>query len=141
MIYDTYINKAFDLVIEQDEDTGIWYLNPNWFNLLYTNELEIEKISEDYIGQFEIEEALKLEVQRRNIKNNSKKQVIIDWLYDIITAKVEPQLMQEETEYVAQMIEYLRFRDAEAQKKAEQKEKLPNTLNNMDFTKKTALSR
>lgn len=136
MIYDNYINKAYDLVIEQDEDTGVWYLNPNWVHLLYTNELDFEKVSEDYIDQYEIEDALKLEVQRRNIKNNSKKQVIIDWLYDIIVAKVEPQILQEETEYVAQMIEYMRFRDAEAQKKAEQKEKLPGVLSQMDFSKK-----
>lgn len=136
MIYDNYINKAYDLVIEQDEDTGVWYLNPNWVHLLYTNELDFEKVSEDYIDQYEIEDALKLEVQRRNLKNEVKKQAVIDWLYDIIAAKVEPQILQEETEYVAQMIEYMRFRDAEAQKKAEQKKKLPNALNNMDFSKK-----
>lgn len=136
MIYDNYINKAYDLVIEQDEDTGVWYLNPNWVHLLYTNELDFEKVSEDYIDQYEIEDSLKLEVQRRNLKNEVKKQAVIDWLYDIIAAKVEPQILQEETEYVAQMIEYMRFRDAEAQKKAEQKKKLPNVLNNMDFSKK-----
>lgn len=136
MIYDNYINKAYDLVIEQDEDTGVWYLNPNWVHLLYTNELDFEKVSDDYINQYEIEDTLKLEVQRRNLKNEVKKQAVIDWLYDIIVAKVEPQMLQEETEYVAQMIEYMRFRDAEAQKKAEQKEKLPGVLSQMDFSKK-----
>lgn len=136
MIYDVYINKACNLVIMQDEDTGIWYLDPNWVHTLYTNGMEIEAISENYIDKYDVEDALKLEVDRRNIAKQSKKDAIIEWLYDIVTTKVEPQIMQEETEYVAQMIEYMRFRDTEAQKKAEQKKKLPNALNNMDFSKK-----
>ena len=136
MIYDVYINKACNLVIMQDEDTGIWYLDPNWVHTLYTNGMEIEAISENYIDKYDVEDALKLEVDRRNIAKQSKKDAIIEWLYNIVTTKVEPQIMQEETEYVAQMIEYMRFRDAEAQKKAEQKEKLPGVLSQMDFSKK-----
>lgn len=138
MIYDTYINKAYELVLLQDEDNGIWYLDPNWLHVLYTNGLEIEKVSEEYIGKHEVRDALKLEVERRNLHLNDKKQEVIDWLYDIITAKVEPQIMQEETEYVAQMLEYLKFREKTAGNKPIKNDQaqLPDTLFGMDFKKK-----
>lgn len=138
MIYDTYINKAYELVLLQDEDNGIWYLDPNWLHVLYTNGLEIEKVSEEYIGKHEVRDALKLEVERRNLHLNDKKQEVIDWLYDIITAKVEPQILQEETEYVAQMLEYLKFREKTAGNKPIKNDQaqLPDTLFGMDFKKK-----
>lgn len=138
MIYDTYINKAYELVLLQNEDNGVWYLDPNWLHVLYTNGLEIEKVSEEYIGKHEVRDALKLEVERRNLHLNDKKQEVIDWLYDIITAKVEPQILQEETEYVAQMLEYLKFREKTAGNKPIKNDQaqLPDTLLGMDFKKK-----
>ena len=139
MIYDTYIDKAYKLVLEQDEETGIWYINPNWIHLLYTNGMEIENIHEEYISKYEIKEALMLEVKRRNIKLEEKKQVVIDWLYNIIKTEIEPQMLQEETEYVAQIIEYLKFREKTAGTKNPKQKKefvLPSALTGMDFSKK-----
>lgn len=136
MLYDVYINKAKELVILQDEETGIWYLDPNWLHQLYTNGLEIEEISEDYIDFDTLGETFKLEVERRNLNRQSKKDAIIDWLYDIISNKVDPMIMQEQTEWMSEIIESMKFREEVAKQKAEKVASLPNALAGMDFTKK-----
>ena len=62
----------------------------------------------DYLtGWYDVEDILKLEVEKRNAEN-SKKEVVIDWLYDVITTTVEPAMLAEETDYIKQVVEFMR---------------------------------
>lgn len=108
MLYSDFILKAKDLTIQQ-EDNGEWYLEPEWQDMLYRNGLgELDNLEDSYLsGWYDVEDILKLEVERRNIRN-SKKKYVIDWLYDVLTTTVEPAILQEETDYIKQVVEFMR---------------------------------
>lgn len=108
MTYSTFIYKAKDLTIQQ-LDNGTWYLEPEWQDILYRNDLgALDDLEDSYLdGWYTLEDILKLEVDRRNAAND-KKCYIIDWLYDVLTTTVEPAMLQEETEYLKNVVEYMR---------------------------------
>jgi hypothetical protein len=64
---------------------------------------------------YDVEDMLKLEVQKRNIPAEEKKRKVIDWLYETITAVVEPAILQEESNFIQNMNEYLKIAHAEEQ--------------------------
>ena len=69
MLYIDFINKAFDLTIEQ-ANNGLFYLEPLWRNILYDNNMNVNNISDakaDWGGIFDV---LKLEVEKRNTINS-----------------------------------------------------------------------
>ena len=111
MTYSTFIYKAKELTISQ-LDNEVWYLEPEWQDILYRAGLgELDNLEDSYLdGWYTVEDILKLEVDRRNAENDKKKDVI-DWLYDLITAAVEPTIMQEETEYIKNLTEYLKTKN------------------------------
>ena len=119
MLYTEFINKAMDLTIEQ-ADNGLYYLEPMWRNILYDNQLNVTDISDAKADWGGIVDVLQLEVTKRNTIN-SKKPAVLDWLYEIITAQIEPAMLQEETEYIKQVTEFMKA-SHEAQKLEEQKE-------------------
>lgn len=106
MLYIDFINKANDLTISQ-ADNGLFYLEPMWFQILKENELDKSDISDETASWENIYETLKLEVEKRNTIN-SKKPDILNWLYEIITAQVEPAMLQEETDYIKQVTEFMK---------------------------------
>ena len=106
MLYSEFINKATDLTIEQ-ADNGMFYLEPMWKNILISNKLNIKLITDYKTDWHEIENVLKLTVEKRNT-TGSNNPFIINWLFDIITAKVEPAILSEETDYIKQVTEFMR---------------------------------
>ena len=106
MLYSEYINKAIKLTIDE-ADNGLSYLEPLWKVILFDNDMNITVISDMDIEWNDVYNVLKLETEKRNTIN-SNKPFVIDWLYDLITAKVEPAMMQEETEYIKQVIEFMK---------------------------------
>ena len=108
MLYSTFILKAKDLTIRQ-LDNGTWYLEPEWQDILWRNNLgEIDDLEDSYLDSwYTLEDILKLEVDRRN-KQSSKKNEVINWLYDVITATIEPAILQEETDYVKNVVEFMK---------------------------------
>ena len=106
MLYTEFINKAMNLTIEQ-ADNGLFYLEPLWENILNDNELFLSDISDATINYDKVFEVLKLEVEKRNTIN-SKKPDVINWLYDLITAQIEPAMLQEETDYIKQVTEFMK---------------------------------
>ena len=109
MLYAEFINKAVDLTVEQ-ADNGLFYVDPLWKNILYDNQLNIEEITDRKEAWSDVLEVLKLEVEKRNTQN-SVKPYVLDWVYEIITAKVEPAVTQEETEYLKALTEYLKTKN------------------------------
>lgn len=106
MLYTEYIHKVKEVTISQ-LDNGIWYLEPEWRIIIHENELFIDDISDFDVSMEEVLETLRLEVDRRNALNNNTK-AVMDWLYDLITATVEPTILQEETDYIKQVVEFMK---------------------------------
>lgn len=113
MLYSTFIKKAEELTIQQ-LDNGIWYLEPEWQdmiyrNILYKNDLnELDDLEDSYLdGWYTLEDILKLEVTKRNSVID-KKNDVINWLYDVITATIEPAILQEETDYIKNVVEFMK---------------------------------
>ena len=107
MLYSKFIFHAKKLTIQQ-LDNEVWYLEPEWKDII-CREMEIKDISEledSYLSDWwDVENILRLEVDKRNAQISKKKEVI-DWLYDLITQTVEPEMLVEETEYLKNYIEY-----------------------------------
>lgn len=120
MLYIDFINKANNLTISQ-ADNGLFYLEPMWFQILKENGLNKSDVSDETASWENIYETLKLEVEKRNTIN-SKKPDILNWLYEIITAQVEPAMLQEETDYIKQVTEFMK-----ANHEKEDWEKFKNT--------------
>lgn len=112
-----FINKAKELTIQQ-LDNGYWYLEPEWNLILHENELFYDDISDFEFTSKEMKDILKLEVEKRNLRDSKTKDVI-DWLYDLITATVEPAIMQEETDYIKQVVEFMKENYAKDQVREE----------------------
>ena len=106
MLYVNYINKAAEATIIQ-ADNGLWYLEPLWREILYNEDLDISQISDAKVDWGGIFDVLQLEVKKRNTINDNKPYVM-NWLYDLITATVEPAIMQEETDYIKQVVEFMK---------------------------------
>lgn len=137
------MHKAKELVILQNEDTGLWYLEPDWKTVLYEEGLgDMREIEAPYpMALHDVEDVLRLEVDRRN-KCIDKRMLVIDWLYDLLTQEVEPAIMQEETEYISNVLNYLKFKQEhpeiiDANEKTVKDNKLKEILKSgMSFTKK-----
>lgn len=106
MLYTEFINKAINETIAQ-ADNGLFYLEPMWKTILHDDQLFFDKISDYKIKPDEIKEVLELEVQKRNTVNSLLPDVL-NWVHDIITASVEPAMLQEETDYLKNLTEYLK---------------------------------
>lgn len=106
MLYASFLSKAIEVTIET-ADNGLCYLEPTWRNILKDNQLMIEDISDEDAEWSNVEDVLKLEVEKRNTVN-SLKPYVMNWIHDIITASVEPAILQEETEYLKNLTEYLK---------------------------------
>lgn len=110
MLYINFIQKAKDLCIVQDEDNEIWYLDPEWIDIMHRSGLgDLEDIEDGFITDWlDVQHILELETKRRNIRLFDKLKVVADWFYDLITATVEPAMLSEETDYIKAVTEFMK---------------------------------
>ena len=106
MFLSEFIYKAVDITIEQ-ADNGLYYLNPLWRFILEDNQLYLSDVSDGETDINGIEDVLKLEVEKRNTIN-SLKPYVTEWIYNLITASIEPAVLQEETDYIKNLAKYLK---------------------------------
>jgi len=106
MLYTEFFNKSAGLTITQAEN-GLFYLEPLWKFILKDNQLNVSDVSDAEMDWAEILEMLKLEVERRN-SICTNRPLVEDWLFDTISATVEPAIMQEETDYIKNVIEFMK---------------------------------
>ena len=126
MLYTEFINKAIDLTIEQ-ADNGLFYLEPMWRTILHDNQLFFDKISDFEADPEIVEDVLKLEAEKRN-SINSLKPYVLNWIHDIIVSSVEPTILQEETDYIKNLTEYLKAnKEAQTLKEQEDWDKFKST--------------
>ena len=121
MLYTEFMNKVTDLTIEQ-ADNGLYYLEPMWRSILNDNKLNLKSFSDVKASWNDIYDILRLEVEKRNTIN-SKKPAVIDWLYEVISAQIEPAMLAEETDYIKQVTEFMKA-NHESQRLAEEQGQL-----------------
>ena len=111
MLYSEFISKASEITIEQ-ADNGLFYLEPTWKGFLIDNELNVSDISDIETSWNDIQDILKLEVEKRNTINTLEPYVL-NWVHDIITSTVEPAVLQEETDYIKNLMEYMKAKQTQ----------------------------
>lgn len=132
MLYATYIQKAKEVCIDRFVESGKWYLEPDWRIILRDNQLNNFKLQDAKIDWSIVEDVLKLEVEKRNARDN-KLGYVTDWLYDTLTSTVEPAMLSEETDLVKNMIDLAKANRVNEQSAEEgQKEKEPADTGNTD---------
>ena len=132
MLYATYMQKAKEVCIDRFVESGKWYLEPDWRIILRDNQLNNFKLQDSKIDWNIVEDVLKLEVEKRNARDN-KLGYIADWLYDTLTSTVEPAMLSEETDLVKNMLELAKANRAnEKQAEEGQKEKEPADTGDTD---------
>ena len=132
MLYATYMQKAKEVCIDRFVESGKWYLEPDWRIILRDNQLNNFKLQDSKIDWSIVEDVLKLEVEKRNARDNTLGYVA-DWLYDTLTSTVEPAMLSEETDLVKNMLELAKANRANEQPAEEgQKEKEPADTGDTD---------
>lgn len=106
MLYSEFIYKAKEETIIQ-ADNGYWYLEPDWRHIMFTMKLDPAQVTDYTFGWTEIENILMLESEKRNTIA-SKKGKVIEWIYDIIETKIEPAILEEETDYVKAVTDFMK---------------------------------
>ena len=105
MTYYEFYKKAADEVIIQAEN-GLYYLEPSYRTILESQNILPDGVSDVKLSWNSVKEWLELEVKRRNTMDDQLP-VVSKWLYNIITSTVEPAVLEEETDYVKAVTEYL----------------------------------
>lgn len=108
MTYSKFIFEAEQKTINK-LDNGTWYLEPEWKDIICREiESNLDNVEDNYLTDWwDIENVLRLETERRNALDNKKNEVI-NWLYDVITSTVEPAMLEEETDYIKNVIEFMK---------------------------------
>jgi len=106
MLYIDYIKKAKELTIGYDEESMFYYLEPEWQTILYENQLnDLESIPDMHLeGWYDLEDVLKLEVEKRNAKA-SKLNIVLNWIDGVINSTIDPAMLEQENDLMQSMIE------------------------------------
>ena len=124
MWYPDFINFAVKNAITQ-ADNGKWYLEPEWRLIINGDNVQSMQFEgeSDPRTLDQIEDVLKLEVERRNISND-KTPYVMNWLHEIITTVIDPAVIQEETDYIKNVVEFMKANPGieDGQEKADGKE-------------------
>ena len=147
MLYSQFMHEVMKLVIvDDDESSGYSYQGPHYRVLMTDAGLLPENVTDHSIDWAYVAEVLKLEVERRN-KVTDKSRFVADWLFDVITATIDPAMITEENELMKNMMDYMKLnhelheREAEIERKEEIQEKKNNIVELMpgiNFSKRGA---
>lgn len=124
MLYTEFMKKAEEFILSYDEDSGLTYLEPDYVAILRGLKMNPEEDISDYpLSWAGLEDRMKLEVERRN-KLDDRTKYVVDWLYSVLTAAIEPAMLQEENELMKNMMDYMNLNVAlkEKEKNLAQKE-------------------
>lgn len=124
MLYTEFMKKAEEFILSYDEDSGLTYLEPDYVAILRGLKMDPEKDISDYpLSWAGLEDRMRLEVERRN-KLDDRTKYVVDWLYSVLTAAIEPAMLQEENELMKNMMDYMNLNVAlkEKEKNLAQKE-------------------
>ena len=131
-------NKAIELCVSYEEATGRSYVEPLWREILESEGIRVTTKEEPRML-----ETLTLAAKKADAKND-KTGAVMDWLYELLTAQVEPAVLQEETEYIKNVMDYMKLNDqlkdkekelTEREEKADEKEAAKQLFPQMNFSR------
>ena len=106
MTYKKFIEKAIDELIYVDQRTGLWFIDPDYKYRMHELNLNITDIQDfDGFTIDDLKQCLQLQILINNT-NQNKAFDVAKWLHQIITQKVDPVVLQEQTQYIKSLIEY-----------------------------------
>jgi len=114
----TMYNKAVTLCVHQDDASGRAFVEPLWREILESEGIRVNTKDEPRMLEVLTLAAKKLDAQ------NDRTQMVMGWLGDIITTQIEPAVLEEETEYIKNLMEYMRLNNQlkEKEKALDEKE-------------------
>ena len=95
--------KAVALCIGENEETRRFFIEPMWREILEDDGITF---SEEEAQR--ILEMLKLVVKKADVLHD-RTGTVVNWLYDVITANIEPTVLKEETEYIQNVMDYMKL--------------------------------
>ena len=145
MLYSEYMDKVKEIALLTNENTGLTYIRPDYEYMLDAGELKLEDVSDFKAAAKEtVYRQLLLERDMRNAQQD-KTPVVMQWLYDVISAVVEPAIIEEQNKLIQDMLAYRKERNAidertkkldKKQQALEEKSKILPMNFGMDFSKK-----
>ena len=106
MDYFEFMEKASKLVVGE-LDNGLYYLEPAWRIILDGEGMQPYKVKNVKLSWEMTKEWLDLYIQKLNAVQNKAPEVM-SWLYQVISAQIEPAMLEEETEFVKNLTEYMK---------------------------------
>lgn len=103
-----FLNKAVTLCVGCTDETGVYFVEPLWKDILISEGLEEPLNAPENADALQM---LELAAKKLNARTDRTKYVM-DWLYDLLTTTVEPVAIQEENELVKNVIEYMKLNDS-----------------------------
>lgn len=145
MLYSEYMDKVKELALITNEDTGMTYIRPDYEYLLSASQLDLDGVTDfEDVTRTVVYRQLLLERDMRNAQKD-KTQIVMQWLYDVISTAVEPAIIEEQNKLIKDMLEYRKERNAIderakeldlQQQVLEEKSKIIPMNFGMDFSKK-----
>lgn len=145
MLYSEYMDKVKELALITNEDTGMTYIRPDYEYLLSASQLDLDDVTDfEDVTRTVVYRQLLLERDMRNAQKD-KTQIVMQWLYDVISTVVEPAIIEEQNKLIQDMLAYRKERNAidertkkldEKQQALEEKSKILPMNFGMDFSKK-----
>ena len=145
MLYSEFMKKAEELVLTTDEDSGLSFLEPDYYAIMKSVNMDPEEdIFDIPISWDQFVERMELQADKLN-KLDDRSKYVMDWMFQVLTSAIEPAMVQEENELFKNMTEYMNRKHELAEKEKELQLK-ENTLGNkqsvvqlmpgMNFSKK-----
>lgn len=117
MNYFDTVNKSIELTVKTDKDTGVSYLEPMYLEILRGEGIIAAYYDDDddtpeVVPENELTEILKLEVKKRNAKNN-RLSAVAQWAWDVINTQIVPAMTDAENEMVSDLVKYMQLKENE----------------------------
>lgn len=140
MTREEFLSEAARICIGKSEASELFFVEPLWATYVKT---ELGDYPEDLTHE-ETLEILELTVKKLNAMSD-RSHVFVNWLYDVLTTKVEPAMVEEENELMKNIVEYMKLnRNLEEREKAlneqekiaSEKKNISKLIAGMRFSKK-----
>lgn len=116
MTYFETVHQAIEQTVFTDENTGVSYLDPMYRETLRQSGLIATNYEDDdtpeIVPEDELVEILKLEVEKRNAKNNHLS-AVAQWAWDVIDTQIAPAISDAENEMASDLVKYMQLKENE----------------------------
>lgn len=128
MTKEEYLKEAARICVSKSDASEFYYVEPLW-------EIYLKAEAGEYpegLTHEETLEVLKLVVEKLNVSKD-RSRVLINWIYDVLTANIDPAMIEEENELVKNIVEYMKMNKniEEREKKLQEQEQVVSGKKNI----------